>query len=267
MAGADVSLKSLESQLGKQLQHLPFDRLETKHLADEPDALSFKILLGYIKAESDNDKLETWVHFYTAKTYNGNSETQFHNYYSNGQYFGKSDGETISRDLCGCASAFALPKLSRGKLIALAKYYFLRKVVESDSKSDREMLKHGVKISRTFREDLKSVCKEFEEDRPSPFASPATKPDQESSQETGEGFSEGTTATAKGDLEVGHATVSQDDTTSTRSQQMLTRLGPDSRGRGRAGTTGHRWRGVFHHREPHRGRSNNERPPRKTTGD
>jgi hypothetical protein len=64
MAGADVSLKSLESQLGKQLQHLPFDRLETKHLADEPDALSFKILLGYIKAESDNDKLETWVHFY-----------------------------------------------------------------------------------------------------------------------------------------------------------------------------------------------------------
>jgi hypothetical protein len=226
MAGADVSLKSLESQLDKQL---PFDRLETKHLADEPDALSFKILLGYIKAESDNNKLETWVHFYPTKTYNGNSETQFHNYFFNGQYFGKSDGETISRDLCGCAPAFAMPKLSRGKLIALAKYYFLRKVVESDSGSDREMLKHGVKISRTFREDLKSVCKEFEEDRPSPFASPATKPSQESSQETGKGFSEGTTAMAQGALEFSHATVSQDDTISTRSQQMLTRLGQDSR--------------------------------------
>jgi hypothetical protein len=259
MAGAHVSLKILESAPGiRALEHLPYDKLLTDDLADESDALPFRILLRFVTERLDNGndgrppvQHNVWAHLYPANAPNGIVETQFHLYDSNGEHVGKLDGETISRDLSGCAMAFALPdryKWSRGKLIALAKYYFLRKAVGSNNTAELEMLKHGVKISKTFKDDLGTVCREFQEGDAglSGGNAPAPRVEQEGSRPSSSNsifavtpprslvrndateipiIDEEISVKTEDDPNTVPVTVSNAATTSTQAYQMLTSLG------------------------------------------
>jgi hypothetical protein len=49
-------------------------------------------------------------------------------------------------------------------LMALAKYYFLERLAALDDPSDSLKLKHGVSLSKSPKQDLKHVCREFEEE-------------------------------------------------------------------------------------------------------
>jgi hypothetical protein len=55
MAGAHDSLKILESTLRiRAFKHLPYNKLVSGHLTNEPHALPFRILLALIREKSDN---------------------------------------------------------------------------------------------------------------------------------------------------------------------------------------------------------------------
>jgi hypothetical protein len=91
MAGAHDSLKILESALGiSAFKHLPYNKLVTGHVAHEPHALPFGILLAFIREKSENGNVggsseqhKLSAHFYPARNPNGIVETQFHLYDSN----------------------------------------------------------------------------------------------------------------------------------------------------------------------------------------
>jgi hypothetical protein len=211
MSSLTADLDRLKSELGEQhylLQRAPFERLVVEPLSDDPLALSFKILFGYIMVKAANQdisspsvdsavedlgvftKQQIWIHLYPAVKPGSSVEIQVHSYALDGGYIGKQDRENIGRTASGCAAAFALPgrcKWSRSKLVALAKYYFLRKLVETGSEEDKEKMLLGIPISKTFREDLKAVCRDFEEevkDMGPPITRAAAEAEQTDSQES-----------------------------------------------------------------------------------
>jgi hypothetical protein len=94
-------------------------------------------------------------------------EIQFHAYAANGAHIARHDGENIGKVVTGCTTAFALPKKcrwSRPKLVALAKYYFLRKLADTSTDDDKKKLQFGIPVTKSFKDDLKTVCREFQEE-------------------------------------------------------------------------------------------------------
>jgi hypothetical protein len=187
MSTPTADLDQLKNDLDEQhylLQYAPFERLVVAPLVDDPQAVSFKLLFGYIRAKTTNDerslssaefidkdlvvisKQQIWIYLYPAAKPGSSVEIQFHSYTLDGRYVGREDGKNIGKTVSGFAAAFALPgrcKWSRSKIVALAKYYFLRKLVENGSKEDKEKFALGISTSKSFREDLKAVCRDFGE--------------------------------------------------------------------------------------------------------
>jgi hypothetical protein len=209
MPATNTGLERLKAELGDQahlLQYTPFEKLVTAELFNEPQAVSFKVMLGYFRARRDNGahedssehledgmlkhkKHEVWIHLYPAHNSRSHAEIQFHAYDSNGGYIGKLDGENISKVISGCVIAFVLPsryRWSRAKLVALAKYYFLRKIAESNNESDQNKSRYGVSITKTFKDDVIAVCREFGEEvkKPGSVTVSAANLEQGSSQES-----------------------------------------------------------------------------------
>jgi hypothetical protein len=193
MASTITDLERLKVALGDQvplLSNAPYDKIVTTDLVEEPQAVSFKIFLGYTRARRDSsagnssehlepsmteiDREKVWVHLYPSQSSKGQPEIQFHAYSRDGSYIAKQDSETINKIISEFAVAFTLPgrrKWSRSKLVALAKYYFLRKMA-----STNETLQYGVVITKTFKDDLISACRNFAEEaeRSNTNAEPAT---------------------------------------------------------------------------------------------
>jgi hypothetical protein len=188
MFSAVDSLHLLETALGDQvhlLKYPPLHQVVTGTLNDDPEAVSFKILLGYIRNQQFNvteerlsyrfeenvasrNKEELWIHLYHAEKPGKMPEIQFHAYEVDGDYVAKHDSETITRLVSGYAAAFTLPtgaRWSRGKLMAIAKYYFLRKLAETDNETDRKKMEFGIPFTKSFKEDLKNACREFEKSK------------------------------------------------------------------------------------------------------
>jgi hypothetical protein len=209
MASIDTYLECLKAKLGDEaylLQHAPYEKVEMTELFGEIKATSFKILLGYIRARPDNGaaedtsehlededdmpvrkKQKVWMYMYPAQNSYCSPEIQLHAYGLNGGYISKLDSENISKVISGFAPAFKLlgrHKWTKAKLIALAKYYFLRKLADSNNARDRELLQYGVNISNAFKDDLVSVCRNFQDmdKRASMKAVPVIVLDQESNQ-------------------------------------------------------------------------------------
>jgi hypothetical protein len=185
MSNTATDLDRLKFELGEQqrlLQYVPFHELAIETL-DDPAAVSFKIQFGYIRLSATNvvgstsahspeedmavsNLQKIWIHFYPAVKPGKVPEIQFHAYGIDGGHIARHDGENIGRTVSGCVTAFLLPDRrtwSRAKLIALAKYYFLRKLAETSDSNDIEKLQHGVPITKSFKEDLKAVCRKFKE--------------------------------------------------------------------------------------------------------
>ncbi|KAH5400357.1 hypothetical protein HBI47_198460 [Parastagonospora nodorum] len=110
-----------------------------------------------------------WIHMYPARRVNGPVGIQFHAYDSEDKHVGWHDENNIGKVVTGCASAFAFPakaslgRWTKDKLVALAKWYFLRTLVEYTTESDKKKLQFGMPITPSFKDDLKAVCREFEE--------------------------------------------------------------------------------------------------------
>lgn len=200
MYSPSENLTLLKHELGDQarlLHFAPANRVHTANLgADEdPSAVSFKILVGGMKATATHDnaspslsrstynseqrpshaearfpqpigRQKVWAHLYPALKPGQRLEIQFHAYGLDGVYTYKHDGETICKSLSGSAAAFKLPaecRWSKTKLIALTKYYFLQKLVEVGTGADTKKMRFGMSVRKTLMEDLKTVCREFEE--------------------------------------------------------------------------------------------------------
>ncbi|CAO2649217.1 Nn.00g066020.m01.CDS01 [Neocucurbitaria sp. VM-36] len=164
MATAAAILTQLRAELGEQarlLQYAPLNKVRTKDLQD-PDAISFAILFGYIREHSTQTKREVWVHLYPATRTGGHPEIQFHSN-DGDEYCVKHDSDGIAKSVSGCDAAFKLAgRWSKRKLFALSKYYFLEKLVETQT--DHEKLSFGIPITETFKAELRTVCREFEEE-------------------------------------------------------------------------------------------------------
>jgi hypothetical protein len=187
---ATSTLERLKSELGAQaslLEYPPFHRLFTAPLRDDPQSLSFKIKFGAIQHSKPiapamgsspgppdqepkvGTKHDIWIHMYPARRVNGPVGIQFHAYDSEDKHVGWHDENNIGKVVTGCASAFAFPakaslgRWTKDKLVALAKWYFLRTLVEHTTESDKKKLQFGMPITPSFKDDLKAVCREFEE--------------------------------------------------------------------------------------------------------
>jgi hypothetical protein len=211
MFSATENLRLLKTALGDQahlLQHPPLDRLITAPLGNDDQAISFKLKFGAIRAKkvgkamgsspetSDSEQEFTidseqnvWIHLYPATKPGERVEIQFHAYDSKGAHVARHDGENIGKVVTGCTTAFAFPKKcrwTRPKLVALAKYYFLRKLADTGTAEDKKKLQFGIPITRSFKDDLKTVCREFQEEasRVNTNAARVVSGEQYSSQES-----------------------------------------------------------------------------------
>jgi hypothetical protein len=209
MASINTCLERLKDKLGDEaylLQHAPYEEVETTELFGEIEATSFKIFVRYIRARPDNGaaedasehlededdmtvrkKQKVWMYMYPAQNSHSSPEIQFHAHGFHGGYLTKLDGENISKVISGFAPAFKLlgrHKWTKPKLVALGKYYFLRRLADALSARDREILQYGIAITKTFKDDLVSVCRNFQEmdKRSSTNAVPVIVLDQENDQ-------------------------------------------------------------------------------------
>jgi hypothetical protein len=183
-----VMLNKLKNELGERwefLQHAPYSELVTGPLEDdeEPLAISFKLLFGYIcvkpgdteerAARNSNNEVaistrqEIWIHFYPPERSESPGEIMFCSYTESGRFVDREDSNNICKTTSGTAPAFAVPagcRPSRIKISALAKYYFLRKLVEMGTKKDAELMRYGMSFSASFKDSLATACREFQED-------------------------------------------------------------------------------------------------------
>ncbi|KAH7359686.1 hypothetical protein BKA66DRAFT_397182, partial [Pyrenochaeta sp. MPI-SDFR-AT-0127] len=168
MITAAANIAQLRADLGDQarlLQFAPLRKSVVESLAD-PDAISFRIFIGYTREKDSDKKRKIWVHLYPAVSAGRLPEIQFHSDDAEDGYYAKYDVDTLSKIISGYAAAFKLPgRSSKSRLVALAKYYFLEKLVEIQSQEDIEKFKVvGIPVGKSFKEDLKMVCREFEEE-------------------------------------------------------------------------------------------------------
>ncbi|KAH8727723.1 hypothetical protein GQ44DRAFT_702875 [Phaeosphaeriaceae sp. PMI808] len=91
-------------------------------------------------------------------------EIQFHSHNADDDHHAKYESINIGRIVTAWTPAFQLPaKWARSKIIALAKYYFLEKLVALHIADDIRKMEFGVPITRTFHADIEFVCREFKE--------------------------------------------------------------------------------------------------------
>ncbi len=157
-------LQLLRAELGEQaeaLRRLPLDKFETASLEDE-EAISFGILFGYMEdPENPGEKQAMWLHMYPATRPRGHPEIHV-NVYSDGNYRDRIDPSDACKWITECSVAFRISGTwFKGKLTALAKYYFLEKL--SQTAVDYEKMHYGMSINKTFLHDLKAACDLFEQ--------------------------------------------------------------------------------------------------------
>jgi len=187
MFSATKNIDMLKRELDVQarlLEFAPFHLIKTRsRLAPETDAeaISFSILVGSIRGTTTKSptkamitmssptapitvKHNVWAQLYPVTQPGGHVEVHFHAYEPDDSYAYKVDPKNICARLSQRAKAYNSPgRSSTAKLTALSQYYFLRKLAESGSAADVKKLHFGVPVKRTFMEDLKAVCREFEE--------------------------------------------------------------------------------------------------------
>lgn len=167
MNTAADDLARLRAELGDDadlLRHTPLAKIATQPL-DDADGISFAIYFGYAKCHTGDIRREVWVHLYPAANSGRHPEVQFHSYVVPGHDYARYGGDTIGKIMSAYAAPFNLPgiRYSRGKLVALAKYYFLEQLVKQQTEDDQEKLQLvDVPISKSFREDLVAAAKDFE---------------------------------------------------------------------------------------------------------
>ncbi|KAF2854220.1 hypothetical protein T440DRAFT_270641 [Plenodomus tracheiphilus IPT5] len=164
MVTATESLAQLRADLhdnGHSLQYARLQEVKTQPLL-EPDSISFAILFGYTIDELDDSERAVWVHFYPPSRPTSQGEVRFHSHEGPGKEHIKYDANNIVRATLRRAAAFTLPgtaHTSRSKLVALARYYFLEKLVEGNNKEDADKVAlKGVPFSRTAWEELEAAC-------------------------------------------------------------------------------------------------------------
>jgi hypothetical protein len=187
MWDASANLRSLEDQLDDHvhiLRYAPFKHVTFEPQYEDPQCLSLKIFLGCMAAKRfgedeavlpvDADDLQkVWIHLNASNKGEGVVEVQFHVYELGGEYSSKLDADSTARIISKFAPAFALPssgRMTRAKIVALAKYFYLRRQYEKESKTDAEVLRCGMTISKAFRTDLINVCRDFGKETREPDA-------------------------------------------------------------------------------------------------
>jgi hypothetical protein len=172
-----TDMEQLKAELGDQaylLQYAPFSKLMTVPVPDdESNSLSFALLLGYIRSKTFDIKQELYVYMYPATETGQSLQILFHAHeHDDSQDGNKSrcvqyDGGNITKILTGYAAAFKLPgdnRMSKAKLVALAKYYFLKTLVQKKNGEDYKKMRYGLPMGKGFKDDLRAVCREFEEE-------------------------------------------------------------------------------------------------------
>lgn len=169
MAVATVNLAQLRTQLGPQsqtlLDHAPYQEIITAPQLYDSRAVSFKFFFGYIPEKITKKPQKVWVLLYPPSRIAGPAEVQFHSCDPETGEFAKHDDGNISSTVTEFAPAFKNPKkASKGKHVALAKYYYLEALAALETQSGRaNELAIPIPISRTFVDSLKAACREFEE--------------------------------------------------------------------------------------------------------
>ncbi|KAF1915652.1 hypothetical protein BDU57DRAFT_499918 [Ampelomyces quisqualis] len=167
------------------LQHAPYKDISVGPVDENPQAVSFKIHIGFIRTkrrdgaepeppEDTEDEMpvqrvkqhKVWAYLYPARTPAASPEIHFHSFSVKGRYIGKEDGDKICKSMSGFAAAFGVPccdKWSFSKLKALVKYYFLCRLAEKISENDANLMNYDIRITKTFKDNLVAVCREFQQ--------------------------------------------------------------------------------------------------------
>ncbi|KAF2128685.1 hypothetical protein P153DRAFT_357993 [Dothidotthia symphoricarpi CBS 119687] len=162
-----TDLAQLKAELGEQahlLDYAPRSKIKTE-VSNDPDGISFKILFGYLREKATNDTRNIWVHLIPASRYRGNVAVHFKSYDAHGHHYEEYETARIGRIVSGCHSAFKVSgRWSKPKLIALAKYYFLVKLVEIGLDEDLRKTQYGLSLSGSFCHDVIMACLDFRDE-------------------------------------------------------------------------------------------------------
>ncbi|KAL1793673.1 hypothetical protein ACET3X_008655 [Alternaria dauci] len=170
MTVATENLAHLRKQLGIQgqalLDYAPYSKIEYASQTYDLRAVSFKLLFGHNTDKYTKKPQDVWILLYPPTKEGGHAEVQFHSLDSDTQHFTKHDDSNISATMTTIANAFKTPKKgSKGKHVALAKYYFLNAIATRSTQMGRQdELSIPIPITRSFVDGLKVACREFEEE-------------------------------------------------------------------------------------------------------
>jgi hypothetical protein len=166
---ASKNLAELRRQLGEpvtsSLRYAPLDKLITKPQTHEQEAISFALVFGHVRKQWTEGQEEAWILLYPPTKEGGQARIEFVSYDEATDEFEKHDGQNIS-STAEHAAAFKMPKkASRGKFVALARYYFLEKLaaVEAENNGLCE-LKFPLPVNKGLLDSLKTACCEFEDE-------------------------------------------------------------------------------------------------------
>jgi hypothetical protein len=163
MAVASANLEFLRTELGEHselLQHLPTDQVIIQPQDHAPGAVPFMLHFGYIRDKWTTKRQSVWILLFLPARDGGSAEVKFVSYDEENKRYEWEDAANIISATTGCAAAFNLPKrLSRGKCVALVKYYFLHQLAGDE----RNKLDFNIPISKTFLGDLRTICRDMDE--------------------------------------------------------------------------------------------------------
>lgn len=133
MSVATTNLAQLRKELGTEgealLDHAPYKDIVVESQHYDPHAIPFRFLFGYIPERWTNRQQEVWVLLYPPTKQGGHPEVQFHSGGTGRGEFAKHDDANIGTTVASIAVAFkTLKKASKSKYVALAKYYYLRRL-------------------------------------------------------------------------------------------------------------------------------------------
>jgi hypothetical protein len=156
------NLDRLVSEIGvENLRSLPLQHVDALEQHEDEKAVPIKIFFGHMRETSNSTtRHEVFVYLIPASSSNKFPETSFRFRQSDGECIGISSANIISA-VKNLSEAFRGPTMTRDKVIALSKYYFLTKMVAHQVPD--KVLPHGVPLASRFVDALKQCCREYAE--------------------------------------------------------------------------------------------------------
>lgn len=167
------NLAALVTEIGTDnLRALPLSLVHAVPQDDDDEAVPIKLFFGCMrKSSAEPIQYRIWIYLFPAPSSKHSPELSFRSYQSKGDSFG-FDADNIGRIAENISEAFK-GMVTKEKLMALAKYYFLEKMAALQTPDDR--LTYAIPFSAKFVTALRACCRECAEAKEKPQIAAKTR--------------------------------------------------------------------------------------------